>query len=178
MKNIFKVFVIAAGFVLFFNVNSFAVWDAAAWGGYVYSGTADPGDIDFNGWQYGFKGHYNSNVIPSLLDFGIGMYYQKTTIKFDPSGMSDITRTSVGLDANLILELPVIPLHPYARGTWAFMDRIDGKSKNFKAYGVGLGLEFTIVPFVRLFAEHMYEKSNHKSDFASNAVNAGLKLNF
>ena len=177
MKNFLKVFIIAAGFVLCFNVNSFAIWDAAAWGGYIYSGNTDPGDYDFDGGQYGFKGHYNSTVIPSLLDFGIGLYYQKSKLKFDDTD-DKITRTSVGLDANLIVELPVIPFHPYARGTWAFMDRIDGKSKNFKAYGVGLGLEFTFFPFIRVFGEYMYEKSNHEADFISKAVNFGLKLDF
>ena len=180
MKNFLKVCIIAAGFVLYFNANSFAVWDAAAWGGYIYDGEIDPGKYEFDGGQFGIKGHFNTTIVPSLLDFGVGAYYQKSKIKFDLTGSDNITRTSVGLDANLILELPVLPLHPYARGTWAFMDRIDGKSKNFKAYGVGLGLEFTFFPFIRVFGEYMYEKSNHENDVAyiSRAVNFGLKLDF
>ena len=178
MKNFLKVFIIAAGFVLCFNASSFAVWDAAAWGGYVYDGKTDPKTTDFDGGQFGFKGHYNTTVIPSLLDFGIGAYYQRSKLKFDFTGSESFWRRSAGLDANLIVELPVLPLHPYARGTWALSDKIDGKTKNFKAYGVGLGLEFTFFPFIRLFGEYMYEKSNHETDYIAKAVNFGLKLDF
>lgn len=173
MKNILKIFIIAAGFVLFFNVNSFALVDVAAWGGYVFKGDADGVDFD-SGGQYGFKGHYNTSLVP-LFDLGIGAYYQYSKLKFDKFGFYNFSRKTAGFDVNFILSLPII--HPYVRGTWAFMDKVESVNKRFKTYGIGAGVELGFLPFISLFGEYMYEKSNHKyADITSNAVNFGLKL--
>ena len=177
MKNFLKVLIIAAGFVLYFNVNSFAIVDAAVWGGYVFNGTIDPGSQDFDGGQYGLKAHYNTSLF-LLFDFGIGAYYQYSKIKFDLTGSDNLSRKTAGLDANLILTIVPI-IHPYVRGTWAFMDKIESDNKRFKTYGAGIGAEFTVLPFIRLFGEYMYENSSHKyMDISSNAFNLGLKVDF
>ena len=177
MKNILKVFIIAAGFVLFFNANSFALVDVAAWGGFVYNSNDDDG---FKGPQIGLKAHYNTSLV-TLVDWGIGLYYQQSKFFYDDNSIDDLTRTSAGLDANLILSLPII--HPYLRGTWAFWDKVStdywSDKEKFKAFGLGGGVELTVFPFVRLFSEYMYEKSKHDDlKFTSKAINLGLKLDF
>ena len=172
MKNILKVFIITAGLVLCFNAKSFALVDVAAWGGYVFNG--DVAGLDFNGGQYGLKAHYNTSFV-ALFDIGFGAYYQYSKLKFDFSGADKFTRKSAGLDVNLILSMiPIV--HPYARCTWAFMDKIEDDNKKFKAYGAGIGAEIKFLPFICLFGEYMYEKSKHDdAKFTLNAVNFGLK---
>ena len=171
MKNILKVFIITAGFVLCFNAKSFAVLDIAAYGGFIFNGDVE--GHDFKGGQYGFKGHYNTSFIPQLIDIGVGAYWQHSKVKVDKA--SNFTRKTSGLDMNFILATPII--HPYARFTWAFMDRIESARKSFKTFGAGVGVEFTFAPFIRLFGEYMYDTANHKyGDISSNAVNFGVKV--
>ena len=174
MKNILKIFIIAAGFVLFFNANSFALVDVAAYGGYVFGG--DAGGTDFDGPQYGVKAHYNTSFA-LLFDLGVGAYFQQSKIKYDGSTKRK-SADSTGLDVSLIFSIVPI-IHPYARGTWAFWDKTEDHKDNFKAYGLGAGVELTVFPFVRLFGEYMYNRSKHESvKFTSNAINAGLKVDF
>ena len=76
---------------------------------------------------------------------------------------------------NLIVKLPIV--HPYGRFMYALWDDIEGDVERFNAYGIGAGVELIVFPFVRIFGEYMYEKTTHnKSDFKSNSVNLGLKL--
>ena len=178
MKNILKVFIIAAGLVICFNAKSFAIVDVAAYGGYIFNG--DAGGKNFDGAQYGLKAHYNTSLFSLVafgVDLGVGGYYQYSKVKFDAWGGNKISRTTAGLDVNVILTLPIV--HPYVRGVWAFMDKFDGDNKGFKTYGAGIGVELTIFPLVRLFGEYMYDTVKHKvADISSNAVNVGLKIDF
>jgi hypothetical protein len=185
MKNIVKVIIIA-GFVLYFNISSFAIIDYAAWGGWVFSGGTEQKDKNFDGRQFGIKAHLNTsrtkfdnnNFYIPFIDVGIGAYYQFAKVK---SNSGDVLRiNSAGLDGNLILLIPFIYPHiqPYVRGTWAFMDKIEYENKSFKSYGRGFGVELTISDsFIntRLFVEYMYDKSKH--DIYLKAVNYGLKIN-
>lgn len=158
MKNIFKVFIITAGIVLFYNVNSFALVDGAAWGGYSFNGQVEGNSsADPHGLQYGGKAHYNTSITP-LFVFGIGGYYQYTKIKFDIlNSETDVSRKSAGVDANLILDIPLFPIDPYIRGTFGIWDKYDNDVERFKAYGAGIGFELTFFPFLRLFGEYMYD---------------------
>ena len=183
MKKILKVFIIAAGFVLCFNVKSFAIVDVAAWGGYIFHGDIYNSELSydnakFTGGQYGLKAHYNTSPF-SLLDFGIGVYGQYSKINFDKLE-GDTSKKSAGLDANLILTTPV--LQPYLRGTWAFWDRMSSETKKFKAWGLGIGVEVFILPTIKLFGECMYDDTKHgerdKDEIFLFAVNFGLKLKF
>lgn len=173
MKNIFKVFIITAGLVVFVNVNSFALVDGAAWGGYAFNGKIENSTEDPQGVQYGVKAHYNTSLIP-LIELGLGGYYQLSKYKYDI--MDDtIERQSAGFDANLILSLPII--HPYARGTYAFWDKLDDDAEKFKAYGAGAGLELVVFPFIRIYGEYMFENTEHNEAYLrTNSVNFGLKL--
>lgn len=174
MKNIFRVFIISAGIVLFLNVNSFALVDGAVWGGSVFKGSTEGGpDTEPTSWQYGAKAHFNFSIIP-LLEMGIGGYYQDTKLKFDIlNSSSDVSRKSIGFDGNLLLSIPI--LHPYLRGTYAIWDKYDTDVQKFKAYGIGGGLEIVVFPFVRLFGEYMYESTDHDGKLNTSSANFGLK---
>lgn len=172
MKNILKVFIMTAGLIVSFNVNSFALVDGAVWGGYAFNGEFEGSSDEPKGMNYGLKAHYNTSLIP-LIELGLGGYYQISKYKFD---IKDDTfkRQSIGLDVNLILSLPII--HPYVRGTYAFWDKFEDNTERFKAYGIGAGLEFTVFPFIRIFGEYMFENTDHDSSYLrTNAVNFGLK---
>jgi hypothetical protein len=177
VKNIVKVFIITAGLVLSLNVNSFALVDGAVWGGYGFSGEVEGNtDLDPKSADYGVKAHYNTSLVP-LLELGLGGYYQYTKIKFDLTGTDDWTRNSAGFDGNLILSLPIV--HPYLRGTYAFWDKLKigdvTDTEKFKAFGYGGGIEFTVFPFLRVFGEYMFEKTDHDGYLKMNTVNFGLK---
>ena len=180
VKNFIKILLIAGGVIFFVNTNSYAIVDISAYGGYTFSGTVDGGD-DFKAVQYGAKAHYNTSIIP-LLEMGLGLYYQQSKIKYENSFSFDVdaTRQSIGLDLNLILALPII--HPYGRFTYAFWDMIEADShedkENFKAWGAGLGVEFTVIPFFRIFGEYMYDVTDHSGKSKSNMVNLGVKFDF
>lgn len=178
MKNFFKVSIIALGFVFFVTTNSFALVDAAVWGGYVFKGELENNNDDPKGGEYGIKAHYNTSLFP-MIELGIGAYYQYSKLKIDIlSSDEDIKRQTMGLDANLILGLPVI--HPYIRGTYSFWDKMkvasESDTEKFKGYGIGGGVELTVAPFIRIFGEYMYDYTEHDTYIKSHSANLGLKL--
>ena len=177
MKKLLTILVISAGLFMFLPSQSFALVDASAYGGYMFNGSVE-GDskADPKGYNYGLKAHYNTSLFP-LLELGVGAYYQNTKFKYDVYSLNEETflRKSAGLDMNLIVKLPIV--HPYGRFMYAFWDDVEGDVERFNAYGLGAGVELTVFPFIRIFGEYMYEKTTHdKSDFKSNSVNFGLKL--
>lgn len=180
MKNYLKILIIAFALVFYVNTNSFAIVDAGVWGGYLFNGEIeDFSKADLKGGQYGLKAHYNTSLIP-LLELGVGAYYQYSMLKYDYSSFDeDVTRQTIGLDANLILGLPIV--HPYIRGTYAFWDKLkfgdeDADTEKFKGYGAGLGVELTVFPFIRIFGEYMYDYTDHDFYIKSHSANIGLKL--
>jgi hypothetical protein len=177
LKHIVKIFIITAGFILLFNINSFAFIDAAAWGGYIFKGKVEnDSSAEPKGGQYGIKAHYNTSLVP-LLEIGLGGYYQYAKITYDVLNKdSDFERQTAGFDVNLILTLPVI--HPYLRGTYAIWDKIEDEKENFKAYGAGVGVEITIFPLIRIFGEYMFENTEHDTYLRTNAANLGIKIDF
>jgi len=176
VKNIFKVFVITAGIVFFCNVNSFAIVDGAVWGGAIFDGTVEGNSSKPSGYEYGAKAHYNTSLIP-MIELGIGAYYQDSTIKFDLIKGKDFKRSSLGVDGNLILNIPLFPINPYVRGTYATWDKYDEDVKKFKAYGFGGGLELSIplLP-IRFFGEYMYDHTDHDFILTTSSVNFGVKV--
>ncbi len=177
VKNFLKVSIISLGFVVFATTSSFALVDGAVWGGYVFKGELEGNNKDATGGNYGIKGHYNTSLFP-LLELGVGAYYQYSKLTVDLGSNEDIKRSSIGLDANLILGTPIV--HPYLRGTYSFVDKVDvaGESDTvkFKGYGYGAGLELTVAPFLRIFGEYMYDYSDHDSYLKSQSVKLGLKM--
>ncbi len=174
VKNFIRVLLLTGGLIFFINSNSYAIVDVSAYGGFTFSG--DAGGTDYIGIPYGLKAHYNTSLIP-LLEMGLGVYYQEMKIKLDvPSADWDAKRQTFGLDLNLILSLPVI--HPYGRFTYGFWDKIESDTENYKAWGLGAGIELTVIPFFRIFGEYNYDVTDHNVKFKSNSILAGVKFDF
>jgi opacity protein-like surface antigen len=182
VKNLLKVSIITMGFIILVTTNSFALVDAAVWGGYMFNSELEGNSDDPKGGQYGAKAHYNKSLIP-LLEIGVGGFYQYSKLKFDydlTDKEKDIDRQSAGLDVNLILGIPFV--HPYVRGTYSFWDKIkklnDSETKYLQAFGAGGGIEFAFIPFVRLYGEYMYDYTHHDESIKSHSANIGLKVDF
>ena len=180
MKNIIRVFLLTAGLILAVNSSSYAIVDISAYGGYTFNGEAE--DVDALGLLYGAKAHINSGLPVVPIELGLGAYYQQQKIKWDNSFSTefDATRQTIGLDFNVIITIPII--HPYGRFTYAFWDKItDGSysdTENFKAWGLGAGVEFTVIPFFRIYGEFMYESTKHDAKLTTSSVNLGVKFDF
>lgn len=179
MKNFIKVLLITCGMIFFINSNSYALVDVSAYGGFAFDGEVE--GVDYVGVPYGLKAHYNTSLIP-MIEMGLGAYYQGMKIKLDvPSADWDFTRQTFGIDANLILSLPII--HPYCRFTYGIWDKLKSDAgsdtENYKAWGIGAGLELTVIPFFRIFGEYMYDTTEHNAvDYKTSALNVGLKFDF
>jgi len=189
MKNFFKVFILIAGFVLYFNANSFATVSVAAYGGYSF------GRLEFNslpdeedlknivfikGPQFGLKSHYNIELTPSI-DLGLGAFFQYTRFKYyDYDGKA--LRTAAGLDVNFVFSTPS-DFYPYVVVNYSLYDKLDlrdmGDEKiSGHGVGIGCGLEYGISSNVRLSAEMMHEMLTYKKHCITMVYNGGLKILF
>ena len=74
---------------------------------------------DVNGWQYGAYGHLNTGI-PMVLTVGLGGFYL-----IAPMNDIDATKKSVGLDAYARIDLPVLPVNPYARYGIAIKETVE-----------------------------------------------------
>ncbi len=183
MKNFIRIMIFAAGLVIAVQSSSFAIADVSVYGGYSFSGTIDVNGAtdDFTGVLYGAKAHYNTSLVP-LFGIAVGAYYQISKLTLDTFSMDfDCTRTSTGLDVNLLFT-PIPLVSPYARLTLAVVDEVEVSGETdteyFKAWGAGIGAEFTIFPFIRIFGEYMYESTDHDTTYASSSGILGLKFDF
>ena len=200
MKYVLKIFILLAGFVLYFNANSFASVDAAVYGGYVFNGMygVSSGSMhtgfDLTGPQFGLKGHYNLQLT-TTLDLGLGAFFQYASYTVDLSGAGapsdiDLKRMAAGLDLNFIFAA-TSEVYPYIRVTYSLYDNLesdgDDVSGNFKGFGFGAGVEYAINPNIRVFGEFMYERPSFELPDGVSAddlyvtamsVNAGLKYIF
>ena len=187
MKKFLKMFIIA-GFVLYFNANSFAKTDLAVWGGYIFAGNVKYSDIsdineDFTGTQCGFKAHYYIELSQSV-DLGLGPFYQNAIFRSEEIGGFNATRNSLGVDFNFLFSIPSTPgFSPYLRAVYFFHDKLDFGYMSGKGYGIGIGCgaEFAITKTIRLFWEFMQEPPNWKGSGSSTeiinaAFNMGIKF--
>ncbi|MEW6525771.1 MAG: outer membrane beta-barrel protein [Spirochaetota bacterium] len=189
MKLTHKLICMAIALVML-PTASFAIVDFGMYGGYTFAGKIDSPDIsnaDTNGWQYGFIGHLNGSVIPMVLSMGIGGFYQKSPLSYTVAGKDfDLTKTMYGIDAIVMLELPIL-IHPYARAGIAINEKVEIKTplgtwsdeKKFNSYYGGIGAAFTVFPFVQIFGEYLYNYSKLEDDgkLKSNSINIGARLN-
>ena len=188
MKNFLKVTILAAGLVLCLNASSFAQVDLAVYGGYAFSGTAEvsePGsgseDFDYSAPQFGVKGHYNLELSPTF-GLGLGVFYQYAKIDFDDDLGFTPKRNTFGVDVALIFSATP-EVFPYVRGYYSFVDKIkaEGESISGHGFGIGAGLEYAIMPNLRIFGELMYEgpswdKDGFEIDASQGGFNIGLKF--
>jgi hypothetical protein len=185
MKNFVKLIVVA-GLVLCFNINSFANIDVAAWGGYVFSGESKVfgNTFDFTGQQFGIKAHYNISLTDSFV-LGLGGYYQYGKYTWDLPTDPKFKRKAAGIDVALIFSAtPEIFL--YLRANYSIYDKfvdIGYDDWDGHGFGVGGGVEYSIIPNLRLFGELMYEMPTYDFngfdyDKTALAFNIGVKYLF
>ncbi len=168
-------------------VSSYAIVDAAVYGGYSYANLdTDAYQENMNGWEYGFWGHLNFGL-PMLFSVGVGPFYQKTATKYDVGGTDyDADRVMWGIDVMASLELPIF-IHPYIRMGIAIkeelqLDQSGGTlikdEKYFNSHYYGIGAAFSVFPMVRLFGEYVFNYSNQEDNtvIKSNAVHVGAML--
>ena len=181
MKKFFKIFIAAAGLVLYFNANSFAKTDLAAWGGYIFAGNVKYSDVneDVTGTQCGFKAHYYIELSPSV-GLGLGPFAQNAIIRPEEINGLNLVRNSIGLDFNFLFSIPETPgFSPYVRAAYFFYDKFDFGYISGYGYGIGIGCgaEFAITKTIRLFWEFMHEPPNWKgSGSSSEVINAAFNM--
>ncbi len=143
-----KALLLACAVLLVLPASAFALLDVGVYGGYSFAGEieTDTDSPKTSGPEFGAFAHYNTGL-PLLLTLGVGPFYQKTYLSYDlMNNEYDATRSMVGLDVYLQVELPNI-IHPYIRGGSRSRNgcELDGreastKSEYFKSYYGGLAL--------------------------------------
>jgi hypothetical protein len=185
-KIICKIFVVLAVAAIF-PVSAFAIADFGAFGGYSFSNKIEEtgGDTNVKGWQYGLYGHVNTGI-PMVATLGIGGFYLIAPLKGDDV---DATKKSVGVDAYAQLDLPFLPVFPYARYGIAINEKFEVKaggattnlSENFKSHYFGFGLSRNLLNAgllkFQIFAEYLFTTSKQEKDVTikGNAINVGIK---
>ena len=182
-----KAVLLTCAVLLMLPVSGYALLDVGVYGGYSFAVDIETEENSHrkSGPEFGAFAHYNTGL-PLMLTFGIGPFYQKTDLSYDLLDSEyDATRSMLGLDVYLQLELPII-VHPYVRGgiavkEWLKLETPSGsstKSAYFKSYYGGLGLAFKVFPLVSFFGEYLYTRSNQEDSVVvkGSAVHAGAKL--
>ncbi len=182
-----KAVLLVCAVLLVLPSSGYALLDVGVYGGYSFAGKieTDTESPKTSGPEFGAFAHYNTGL-PFLLTLGVGPFYQKTYLSYDLMNKEyDATRSMVGLDVYLQVELPII-VHPYIRGGIAVKEWLEyenntessTKSEYFKSYYGGLGVSLKVFPLVSFFGEYLYTRSNQEDNVVvkGNAVHVGAKL--
>ncbi|MBN2401704.1 MAG: outer membrane beta-barrel protein [Spirochaetes bacterium] len=179
-KKYCKFFIILT-ILLFIPASSYAIVDASVYGGRTFAGKVESGgsSSDVDGWQYGAYAHVNTGI-PMVFTVGLGGFYLIAPLKGDV----DAEKKTVGIDAYAQIDLPVLPVNPYARYGIAFKEDVEVEStsisENFKSHYFGFGISRIIFSAVKLklslFVEYLYTTSKQEKDvkIKGNAVNIGV----
>ncbi len=186
MKSI-RILIAALALLLLVPVSSYAIVDFGAYGGYSFA-NIDTGakQDDIRGWEYGAFAHLNTGL-PMLFTVGIGGFYQanSSTLEVNKKDI-DVSRNMYGIDAMFTLELPLLPVNPFARAGIAINESYELKlpgskaeDKKFKAYFFALGAGYKVFPMTSLFLEYMYTMSDRDNDVTINthSVHIGAMIN-
>jgi len=182
--NRIRTLIVLLSLVAIIPATSYALVDIGAYGGYSFAGKLETTgeDVEPSGWEYGFIAHYNKTILPMILSFGFGAYYQKSALNYDLLNKDyDFDKQSAGIDAYLQLELPII-IHPYGRVSATAWEKTggdaDSNTEYFKSYSAGAGIAMTIFPLLQLYGEYLYnfgEVDGKKT--TGNSAHLGLRLN-
>ena len=149
--------------LLFAPVAGFALFDINLYGGIPFAGQYDDCNqkVFAQNSVWGTSAHVNTDVLAGLFQLGIGGFYQNSIATYKDPGAGtfgdDFTlkRKMLGIDGYVQLEIPLIPLSPYARVYTAAWNNVKGdnlsNTDNFKRHGVGAGFLVTLLPIPELF---------------------------
>ncbi len=185
MKSLKLAALVFAALVLV-PASSYAIIDAGVYGGYsLASLETEAYTKDMNGWEYGFFGHVTMGI-PLLFTVGLGGFYQRADATIDFTGTDvDATRTSYGIDVMGTIELPVLPVNPFARAGIAINEsyeldiaNAEKNEKKFGSYYFAIGLGYSFIPMTRLFVEYVYNysKQENETTIQSNSIHVGAML--
>lgn len=182
----FRIAVLLLGILFFVPASGFALVDAGIYGGYSFAGKIDTGaskNPNTSGWEYGAIVHYNFGLA-AILNIGIGGFVQQTPLKYSVTSIDfKVTKTDYALDAFVMLDLPVFPIHPFIRGGVGVYETLkldDGSSvhKSFNSYHFGLGVAWSLIPYLQIYGEYLYNSSKQEDDIklTGNSVHVGVRL--
>ncbi len=173
-----KKLVLLASFMLLSYTSAFAIADFGIYGGYSFAGSTSASDATISGPEYGVVAHYNSTIIPMVLSYGIGGYYQMANLTSTFSGFEkEYNKDTAGIDLYLQLELPIM-IHPFAKASVAVYEKIEDEKEYFKSYAFGGGLAITVAPFVQLTGDYMYTTSKSGNNTMNgHAAHLGARIN-
>jgi Outer membrane protein beta-barrel domain len=180
MKRFIMMIIMAVAFA----GPSFALVDGELYGGYNFGKYTTAGSsLDLKGTDYGARAHMTLGAI--AFKIGVGLYYQKSTLKFDVAGTEyDIKKNNFGTDAFLRLTLTSV-VQPYGRVGLSTYETIDNGSgtdvekKYFNSYYVGGGLAFVApLPIVDLmvFGEYLYGNRFKGDKIQTHTINGGVSV--
>ena len=178
MKKTVLIFLIAS--TLFFLPSySYALFDAGFYGGYSpFNKVKRQTDtIRPYGWDFGFIAHYNLDVVPKILNFGIGMFYQMSLLTHETNNQYyDYEKHDLGINTYLQIEVDFVVL-PFIRFSVSLWQDANGSETYFQSFFAGGGLEFPIVWKMRLYVEYLYSALVHdeKMDYG-HTFNWGIRF--
>lgn len=159
--------------------TSYALFDAGMYGGYsMYNKIHDNSNfIRPYGWKFGFSTHYNLDIVPKILNFGTGIFYQMNIFKYEENNtFFDYERHVIAIDSYLMLEMD-IAVHPFIRFSCAIWEKDKNGSNYFQSFYPAVGLEFQIFWKFRLYAEYEFNllvKDSDKNDLG-HTINFGIR---
>jgi hypothetical protein len=189
MKKIRSI-VLVVSILAFVPATSYALFDIGIYGGYTFAGEVQS-DIsgqqnpEPTGLSYGAIAHFNTPIFP-LLRLGIGLYTENSDLEFSIASEDyEFTRKTVGVDLYLQLDIPLVPLHPYAKFASGIWEEVGGdlvakdETEYFNTYRTGLGAALTFFPMLQIFAEYQFLYTRQVGDDTAtgHGVALGLRLN-
>jgi hypothetical protein len=138
----------------------------------VYAGYGEQIDVTNAGTPVGIFGGIGYGI--TFIRAGFHIYSENVFL-------GNFVRTSMGLQGRFQLSIPILPVEPYAKVGFAFMDVLsDAASVErvfFASYLYGGGIEISAIPFIKPFAEYVITNSSWKNkDVKNYSVNFGVKL--
>ncbi|MFC1669459.1 outer membrane beta-barrel protein [Spirochaetota bacterium] len=179
--KILRLLVFALALLALAPAKSYALFDLGVYGGITFDNKVNTslGDLKAYGSGFGFIGHYRTTLIPMVLSFGLGPYYESFYLTYDEYSTDyDYKKQTVGLDVYAMLELPIF-IHPYFRASVAIWDDLNGHEEYFQSFAVGPGVGLNIAVIFQIYLEYLYSASWHddkKSD--GHTINLGVRVMF
>ena len=179
----------------FVSTPSFALIDGEVYGGYNFAGKfsapamagVTSKDVKVSGFDYGARAHLTGGLL--IVDYGLGGYFQRKPLEYSLSSKTyELMNINYGFDGFIRLNLPVIPIKPYARAGLSIADYNEAKQGNttakldtkyfnsyYTGFGVGLSLPIPVV-LLMVYGEYLYNHQIYSGKLTGNTFNVGISL--
>ncbi|MCP4133009.1 MAG: hypothetical protein GY754_18790 [bacterium] len=178
----FKIVVVVLAMLAFIPASSYAFFDAGVYGGYSFGKGIENTTETAAGFEWGAIAHWNTSIIPLVLSFGLGGYFEMSYLSYDlgAAGSIDLDRTAAGIDMYVQSELPII-VHPYVHGKAAAYEKLQvgtlaAETQYFKSYAVGVGVAVSLfIPLIQAFGQYDFNFDTGSST-TGHAFHLGLRV--